>query len=80
MPWSAQPSFQRRIIDVRVIMIFMLLMVVNIKWLLSLVSARYLKRSRDAESVKRFQQGGKRGKFWERFDEGGRLRVCYRAG
>jgi hypothetical protein len=52
-------------------MIFMLMMVVAIKWLLSLVFARYLKRSRDAESVKRFQQGGKRGKFWERFDEGG---------
>jgi len=41
----------------------------TVKWLLSLVFASYLKRSRDAESVKRFQQGGKRGKFWERFDE-----------
>ncbi len=50
-------------------MIFMLLMVVAVKWLLSWVFARYLKRSRDAESVKRFQQGGKRGKFRERFYE-----------
>ena len=49
--------------------IFMLMMVVAVKWLLSLVSSVYLKRSRDAESVKRFQRGGKRGKFWERFDE-----------
>jgi hypothetical protein len=40
-------------------------MVVTVKWLLSLVFASVLKRSRDAESVKRFQQGGKRGKFWE---------------
>lgn len=46
-------------------MIFTLMMNVTEKWLLSLVFASYLKRSRDAESVKRFQQGGKRGKFWE---------------
>lgn len=32
---------------------------------MALVFASVLKRSRDAESVKRFQQGGKRGKFWE---------------
>ena len=47
------------------LMIFTLMMVVTVKWLLSLVSASVLKRSRDAESVKRFQQGGKRGKFRE---------------
>jgi len=46
-------------------MIFMLMMVLTVKWILSLVFASYLKRSRDAESVKRFQQGVKRGKFWE---------------
>jgi hypothetical protein len=46
-------------------LIFMLMMVVTVKWLLSLVSTSVLKRSKDAESVKRFQQGGKRGKFWE---------------
>jgi hypothetical protein len=59
----------------------MLMMVVAVKWLLSLVSSVYVKRSRDTESVKRFQQGGKRGKFWERdLMNGGRLLVCYRAG
>jgi hypothetical protein len=30
----------------------MLVMIVTVKWLLDLVSASYLKRSRDAESVK----------------------------
>src|SRR4249920_226410 len=43
------------------LMIFTLMMVVTVKWLLSLVFASVLKRSRDDESVKRFQQGGKRG-------------------
>ena len=47
------------------LLICMSMMVVTVKWFLSLVSASYLKRSRDAESVKWFQQGGKRGKFWE---------------
>jgi hypothetical protein len=37
-----------------------------------LVLASYLKRSRDAEPVKRLQQGGNRGKFWERFGERGK--------
>jgi hypothetical protein len=45
--------------------IFKLMMVVTVIWLLSLVLAGYLKRSRDAESVKSFQQGGKRGEFQE---------------
>ena len=53
--------------------IFMLMMVVAIKWLLSLVFSGYLKRSRDAESVKRFQQGGKRVKFWESPSERGKI-------
>jgi hypothetical protein len=33
-------------------LIFMLMMVVTVKWLRSLVSTSYLKRSRDAASVK----------------------------
>jgi hypothetical protein len=58
----------------------MLMMVVTVIWLLSLVLAGYLKRSRDAESVKRFQQGGKRGKFRESPANEGREPVYYRAG
>jgi hypothetical protein len=46
-------------------MIFMLTMVAPANWLLVLIYASSLKRSRDAESVKRFQLGGKRGKSWE---------------
>jgi hypothetical protein len=53
--------------------IFMLMMVVTVIWLLSLVLAGYLKRSRDAESVKSFQQGGKRGKFRESSGERGKI-------
>ena len=39
------------------------MIVVTVIGPLSLVFAGYLKRSRDAESVKNFQHGGKRGKF-----------------
>ena len=56
------------------------MMVVTVTWLLSLVLASYLKRSRDAESVKRFQQGGKRGKFRESPGKRGKRPVYYRAG
>jgi len=55
------------------LMIFTLMMVVTVKWLLSLVFASVPKRSRDAESVKRFQQGGKRGKFWEGLGKRGKI-------
>jgi len=43
----------------------MLKNVVTVIWLLILVLASYLKRSRDAESEKWFQQSEKREKFWE---------------
>ena len=62
------------------LMIFMLMMVLTGKLFLSLVFASYLKGSRDAESVKRFQQGEKRGKFWEFPGKRGGLPVCYCAG
>jgi len=55
------------------LMNFTLMMVVTVKWLLSLVFASYLKRSRDAESVKQFQQSGKRGKFWESSGKRGKI-------
>ena len=55
------------------LMIFMLLKVVAVKWLLSLIIASYLKRSRDAESVQWLQQGGKKGKFWESAGERGKI-------
>lgn len=55
------------------LMIFTLMMIVTVEWLLSLVFASYLKRSRGAESAKRFQQGGKRGKFWESPGERGKI-------
>jgi hypothetical protein len=49
------------------------MMVVTAKWLLSLVFGSYLKHSRDAESVKWFQHGGKRGRFWESPGERGKI-------
>ena len=52
---------------------FMLKNVVTVIWLLILVLASYLKRSREAESVKRPQQGGKRGKFWKSPGERGKI-------
>ena len=38
-------------------------------WPPALIFSRYLKSSRDAGSVKGFQQVEKRGKFWERSGE-----------
>jgi muconolactone delta-isomerase len=54
------------------LMSFMLKMVVTVM-VPVLAFANYLKRSRDTESVKRLQQGGKRGKFWESFGEWGKI-------
>ena len=54
-------------------MIVMLRVVVTVIWLLALVLAGYLKRSRDVESVKSFQQGGKRGKFRESLGKRGKI-------
>jgi len=54
-------------------MIFTLMMVVTVKWLLSLVFSSVPERSRDAESVKRFQQDGKKGKFWEGLGKRGKI-------
>ena len=45
----------------------------TVKWFLLLVSASYLKRSKDAESVKWFQRDGKRGKFRESPGERGKI-------
>jgi hypothetical protein len=55
------------------LMIFTLMLVVTVKWLLSLVSSSVLKRSRDAESVKQFQQGGKKEKFRESSGKRGKI-------
>jgi hypothetical protein len=45
------------------LMNFASMMVITVKFLLSLVFASCLKRSRDADPGKSFQQGGTRGRF-----------------
>jgi hypothetical protein len=61
------------------LLIFMLMMVVTVKWLLSLVFDSYLNGSRDAESASGSNRSEREGSSGRVLANGGSLSDCYRA-